>query len=122
MTMRVNVKSKLENYLEPLPCVSLSEKYHWWFSIILYPLCVNEFSDVSELHGIESLDITSIVLEIMPKLYDYIVASELAENPYTAPPAVTTTNWSPHLSEETLGYTITDSGGGIYILKDSIES
>ena len=27
---------------------------------------------------------------MMPKFYDYIVAVELAENPYTAPPYVTT--------------------------------
>ena len=36
----------------------------------------------------------TIVLEIMPKFYEYIVAAELDENPYTAPPTVTTTNSS----------------------------
>ena len=92
------MKIKLEKYLEPIFHVPLPDKYHWWFSLILDPLYVNEFMDVSSLHIIESVDTRSIFLGIVPKLYDYIVAAGLYENPYTAPPAVTTTNWSLYFS------------------------
>ena len=41
MKIRGNMKSKLEKYLEPLLHVPLSEKYHRWFSLILYARYVN---------------------------------------------------------------------------------
>ena len=49
-----------------------------------------ESPDVRTLHKIETVDTSTIINEIMPKFYDDIVAAELAENPYTVPPAVTT--------------------------------
>ena len=52
MKTQGNVKSKLEKYLEPLIHVPLQEKYHWWLDLILDPHCVNELTDVRELHGI----------------------------------------------------------------------
>ena len=58
----------------------------------------------------------------MTKFYDYIVAAELAENLYTEPPSVTTTNRSLYFSEDTLGHTRTVSRRGIKILRDSVES
>ena len=39
---------------------------------------------------------------MMPKFYDYIVAAELEENPYTALPTETTDNRSLRFNEETL--------------------
>ena len=53
---------------------------------------VNEMTDTRKLHEIETVETRTIINEIMPKFYGYIVTSELAENPYTAPPAVTTAN------------------------------
>ena len=41
MKIRGNMKSKLEKYLEPLLHVPSSEKYHRWFSLILYARYVN---------------------------------------------------------------------------------
>ena len=78
---------------------------------------MNEFMDMMELYEIESVDTRGTVLEIIPKLYDYIVVEEFYENPYTAPYAVTTTNWSLHFSEEALGHTINTPMGGINILR-----
>ena len=48
---------------------------------------------------------------MMPNVYDYIVAAELAENPYTAPPTVTTEK-SLYFNEETVGGPRTASRGG----------
>ena len=70
---------------------------------------MNELSDVRALHKIESFDTKGNFLEIMPKLYNYIVDSELAENPHTAPSDVTTIIRSLYLSEDTMGQTITTS-------------
>ena len=98
------------------------DKCHWWFFLILDPHYVNEFPDVRALNEIDFVDTRSIVLEIMPKFYDYTVSAELAENPYTSPRAVTTTNRSLYFIEETLGHTITASRGGINFLRDSINS
>ena len=61
---------------------------------MLHPRYVNELTDVRSLHEIETVDTITIINEIMHKFYDFIVAEELAENPYTAPPAVTTANRS----------------------------
>ena len=57
----------------------------------------------------------------MPKFYDYIVVAELAENPYTAPPAVTTENRYLYFDEETVGGPRTDSRGGD-ILRERVEA
>ena len=40
---------------------------------------------------------------MMPKFYDYIVAVEMADKPYTGPPAVTTENRSLQFDADTLG-------------------
>ena len=48
---------------------------------MIHPHCVNEFADVRKLHEIENFDISTIINEMMPKFYYYIVAAELAENP-----------------------------------------
>ena len=68
---------------------------------------MNELTDVGELHESDSVDTRPIVLEIMPKLYDYIVAAELSKTPYTAPPAINRTKNYLYFSEETLGHTRT---------------
>ena len=48
----------------------------------------------------------------MPKFYGYIMAAELAENPYTEPPAATTANLYLYLNEDTVGEKITASRVG----------
>ena len=40
---------------------------------------------------------------MMTKFYDYIVTEELAESPYTSPPAVTTENCYLYFNEENVG-------------------
>ena len=61
---------------------------------MLDPRYVNEFKDVRKLNEIETVDTSTIINEMMPKFYDYIVTAEVAEKPYKAPPAVTTANFS----------------------------
>ena len=48
--IRENINIKLENYLEPLLCVPLSDKYHWWLALILDPIYVNSLTCMRELH------------------------------------------------------------------------
>ena len=59
---------------------------------MLNPQYVNKMTCLRKLHEIENVDTRTIINEIMPKFYDYIVATDLAQNPYTAPHAVTTAN------------------------------
>ena len=88
---------------------------------MLEPHCVNELTYFIKLHEIETIDTRTIINEMMPKLYDYILAEELVEYPYTAPPAVTTANCSFYFNEDNVGEPRTDyRGGGVLI--DSIES
>ena len=58
---------------------------------------------------------------MMPEFYDYIVVSELAENPYTVPPAATTSNCSLCFNEDTVGVPRTASRVG-NILREKVES
>ena len=51
---------------------------------------------------------------MMPKFYDYIVAAELAEKPYTEPPAVTIVNFCLYLNEENVWGTKNCSKGWEY--------
>ena len=53
------------------------------------------------MHEIETVDTRTIINKMMPKFYYYIVEVDLAENPYTAPPAATISN-SPIISTEIL--------------------
>ena len=75
------MRSKLTKYLEPLLEVPSVDKYQWWFGLILDPLYVNELTYVRRLHEIENVDTRTIINEIMPKFYNYIVAAELAGKP-----------------------------------------
>ena len=68
--MRENVKIKIANYLDPLLEVPSSDK-----------LYVNELTGVRKLHKIDTVDTRTIINEMMPKSYDYIVAAESAEPP-----------------------------------------
>ena len=88
------MQRKLARYLEPVLHMSLSDHYHWWFALISDPIYANELTYVKALHEIESVETRYIVLEIMLKLYNYIVDAELDGTPDTAPPAMNTTNWS----------------------------
>ena len=69
---------------------------------MLNPRYVNELMDFIKLHEIETVDTITIINEMMPKFYDYIVAAELAENPYIEPPDVTTVNRSLFISMKIL--------------------
>ena len=70
---------------------------------MLDPRYVNELADIRKLYEIETVDTRTIINEIVPKFYYYIVAIEFAENTYTAPPDVTTANRSLYLNEDTVG-------------------
>ena len=74
--MRENVMIKLAKYHEPLLEVPSEDKYHWWFYLMLDLRYVNELGDVRKLPGIDTLDTRTIINEMMPKFYDYIVAGE----------------------------------------------
>ena len=58
--------------------------------------------DVIKLHEIETVDTSTIINELMPEFYDYIVASELVGHPYTPPPDTTTAKISIYFNEETV--------------------
>ena len=116
------MKNRLKKYFEPLLHVPLLDRYHWWFALILDPRYLNGLAEVRALHEIESVETRAIFLEIMPKFYNYIVAAEWAENPYSLPPTVTATNWALYSIIENLGHTRTSSRGGINIHRYSIES
>ena len=79
---------------------------------MLNPRYVNEFIDFRKLHSIYTVDTRTIINEMMPKFYDYIMVSELAENPYIEPPAVNTANIYLYFNEETVEEPITSSRGG----------
>ena len=79
---------------------------------MLETLYVNELTYVRKLHEIETVDTRTIINEMMPKFYDYIVAEELAEKNYTALPAVTAENCSLYFNEETVGEPRNASRGG----------
>ena len=119
--MRENVKRKMAKYLDPPLEVPSADKYHWWFALIIDPHYVNELADSRKIHEIETVYTRTIINEMIPKFYDYIVAAELEENPYTEPPTANTANYSLYLNEETEGETITSSRGGNIFIK-SIES
>ena len=79
---------------------------------MLYPRYVNGFTDITKMHEIETVDTMNIINEIIPKFYDYIVAAELSENPYTAPPAATTNNCYLNFNEDNVGEPRDSSRGG----------
>ena len=110
--MRENVKSKLAKYLHPLLEVPSSDNCHWWPTLMIDLSYVNKLTDVRKLHEIETVDTITIINEIMPKFYDYIVAAELVENPYTTPPDTTTANCCVYFNEDTVGEPRTASRGG----------
>ena len=93
MKMWENVNIKLAKYLEPLLEVPSADQFHWWFFLMIDTKYVNESKDVIKMHEIETVDTRTIMNEMMPNLYDYIVAAYLAENPYKVTPAVTTSNF-----------------------------
>ena len=101
--MRENLMSKLATYLDPLLEVPSAEKYHWRFVLILNPRYVIQLTDIRKLHKIKTVGTRTFINEIMPKFYYYIVAAELVENPYTAPPAMTKVNRSLYFNEDTVG-------------------
>ena len=74
MKMRENVKSKLAKYLELLLEVPSEDKFHWRFALILDPRYVKSFKDFRKMHEIETVDTRTIINEMMPKFYDYVVA------------------------------------------------
>ena len=111
MKIRENVNIKLAKYLEPLLEVPSADKYHWWFALIIDSCYVNEFTYVRKLYEIDTFDTRTIINEIIPKFYDYIVAEELSENPCTTPPDVSTSKCSLYLNEDTLWEPITSSKG-----------
>ena len=55
MRMWKNSKIKLAKYLEPLLEVPSSDKYHWWYSLMIDPRNVNELTDVRKLHEIDTV-------------------------------------------------------------------
>ena len=93
------MKSKLAKYLDPLFEVPSAYKYHWYFDLMINSRYVNEFTDVIKMHEIDTVDTSTIINEMMPKFYDYIVEAELTENPYTAPPDVNTENHYLYFNE-----------------------
>ena len=98
-----NVKRKMAKYIETLLEVPSEDKCQCWFALTIEPRHVNEFTDVGKLHEIDTVDTRTTINGIMPKIYDHILAEELVENPYKAPPAVTIANSYLYLNEENVG-------------------
>ena len=88
---------------------------------MLESLYVNELMDDRKLNEIETIDTRTIINEIMPKFYDYIVAAELKENPYTATPTATTENFSYYFNKDTVREPRTSSIG-VNIFRKRVQS
>ena len=88
---------------------------------MLNPFYVNEYKDVRKLHKIETVETRTIIHKSMPTFYEYIVATELEEKPYTAPPTETRKNCDLYFNEETVGEPRTASRGG-NILRERVDS
>ena len=57
----------------------------------------------------------------MPKFYDYMMTAELAENPYTSPPDVTTDNHCLYFNEDNVGEP-GNAPRGVNILRERVGS
>ena len=76
--MRFRVNEKLTNVLAPLLQIPAPTKYHYWFALFLDPLYVMELTDIKSFHQSKHIDTKVLVQQMMPKLYEYIMAAELA--------------------------------------------
>ena len=81
--MRSWVKYKLTNILVPLLQIPEPTKYHYWFALFLDPPYVTELTDIKTFHQSKNNDTKVLVQMMMPKLYEYIMAAELAVHPNT---------------------------------------
>ena len=73
--IRSQVKDKLTNVLAKLLQIKAPTKYHYWFDILLDPRYVMELKDIKTFHQSENVDTKTIFQQIMPNLYDYIMAA-----------------------------------------------
>ena len=75
------LQDKLITVSASLLDVPASTKYHYWLSLFLDPQYVMELKYIKNSHQSKYVDTKTIVLKIIPKLYDYIMASEIAFSP-----------------------------------------
>ena len=81
--MRSWVKDKFTNVLAPLLQIPAPAKYHYWFALFLNPRYVMELMDIKSFHQSKHIDNKVLVQQMTPKLYEYIMAAELAFHPNT---------------------------------------
>ena len=60
-----------------------STKYHYWLALLLDPWYAIELKDIKTFHQSKNIDTKVLVKKIIPKLYEYIMAAELAFHPNT---------------------------------------
>ena len=60
-----------------------STKYHYWLALLLDPRYVMDLTDIKNFHQSKNIDTKVLVKKIIPKLYEYIMAAELAFHPNT---------------------------------------
>ena len=79
--MSSRVKDKLTNVLALLLKITAPTKYHYWFALFLDPQYVMELKDIETFHQSENVDTKALIQQMMPKLYEYIMAAELEVEP-----------------------------------------
>ena len=73
--MRSRVKDKLTNVLALLLQIPAPKKYHCRFALFLDPRYVMELTDIKTFHLSKNIDTKVLVQKMMPKFYEYIMAS-----------------------------------------------
>ena len=72
--MRYQIKYKIINVLAPLIQITAPTKYHYWFDLLLDPRYVMEIKDIRNFHQIENVDTKTLLHQMMPKFYEYIMS------------------------------------------------
>ena len=80
---RYRLNDKLKNFLAPLLRIPEPTKYHYWFALFLDPWYVMELKDIKTFHQSKNVDTKSLVQQMMPNFYEYIMAVEIAVHPNT---------------------------------------
>ena len=81
--MQYLVKDKITNILASVFQIPAPTKSHYWFALFFDPWYVMEIKDIKYFQQSENMDTKTRVQQMMPKFYEYIMATELAVNPYT---------------------------------------
>ena len=73
----------LTNVLSPLLQIKAPTKYKYWFALFLDPWYVMELKDIQTFHQSRNMDTKVLVHKMMPKFYQYTMATEHIFHPNT---------------------------------------